>query len=115
FILPDMRAPEFAAWCAKHPQLSRVPLLIKSAKSDDVRLQFMGEPMVIDFIPKPFTSRQIVSHVSNILDRRRRGEVLGSLSGRRVRRVSSQQKEIIAQTMYARMRPQLARLPHYVE
>lgn len=115
FILPDMRGPEFAAWCAKHPQLARVPLLIMSAKSDDVRLLFMGEPMVIDFIPKPFTSRQIVSYVSNILDRRRRGELLGPLSGKRVRRVSAQLKDIIAQTMYARMRPQLARLPHYVQ
>jgi DNA-binding response OmpR family regulator len=115
FILPDLRAPQFTAWCAKHPKLANVPLLITSAKSDDIRTLFMGEPMVIDFVPKPFTAKQIVSHVGNILDRRRRGEELCPLSGKRVRRVSSQQKQVIAQAIYARMRPQLARLPHFVQ
>jgi DNA-binding response OmpR family regulator len=115
FVLPDMRAPQFTAWCAKHPKLANVPLLITSAKGDDIRTLFMGEPMVIDFVPKPFTAKQIVSHVANILDRRMRGEELGPLSGKRVRRVSSQQKQVIAQALYARMRPQLARLPRFIE
>jgi CheY-like chemotaxis protein len=115
FVLPDMRAPQFTAWCAKHPKLANVPLLITSAKGDDIRTLFMGEPMVIDFVPKPFTAKQIVSHVANILDRRMRGEELGPLSGKRVRRVSSQQKQVIAQAIYARMRPQLARLPGFIE
>jgi DNA-binding response OmpR family regulator len=115
FILPDMRAPQFTAWCAKHPKLAKVPLLIMSAKGDDIRALFMGEPMVIDFVPKPFTAKQIVSHVFNILDRRMRGEELGPLSRKRVRRVSLQQKQVIAQAIYARMRPQLARLPSFVE
>jgi len=115
FILPDMRAPQFTAWCAKHTTLARVPLLIMSAKGDDVRTLFFGEPMVIDFLPKPFTAKQIVSHVLDILDRRKRGEALGPLSHRRVRRVSAQQRQVIAQAIYARMRPQLARLPSFVE
>lgn len=115
FVLPDMRAPEFTAWCARHPRLSKVPLLIMSAKSDDVRALFMGEPMVIDFVPKPFTAKQIVSHVSSILERRMRGEELGPLSRKRLRQVSSQQKQVIAQAIYARMRPQLARLPQFME
>jgi DNA-binding response OmpR family regulator len=115
FVLPDMRAPQFTAWCAKHPKLANVPLLITSAKGDDIRSLFMGERMVIDFVPKPFTAKQIVSHVANILDRRMRGEELGPLSGKRVRRISSQQKQVIAQAIYARMRPQLARLPHLIE
>ena len=114
FILPDMRAPQFTAWCAKHPELAKVPLLIMSAKGDDVRTSFLGEPMVIDFVPKPFTAKQIVSHVFSILDRRKRGEALGPLSHRRVRRVSAQQRQVIAQAIYARMRPQLARLPSFV-
>src|SRR5690606_31120030 len=101
FVLPDMRAPEFTAWCARHPRLSKVPLLIMSAKSDDVRALFMGEPMVIDFVPKPFTAKQIVSHVSSILERRMRGEELGPLSRKRLRQVSSQQKQVIAQAIYA--------------
>ena len=37
------------------------------------------------------------------------------MNGKRVRRVSSQQKQVIAQAIYARMRPQLARLPHLIE
>jgi DNA-binding response OmpR family regulator len=115
FVLPDMHAPEFVAWCAKHPKLADVPLLIMSAKGDDVRTRFMGEPMVIDFVPKPFTPKQIVWHVTNILDRRLRGEELGRLSRKRVHRVSSQQKEMIAHAIYARMRPQLTRLPQWVE
>lgn len=115
FILPDMRAPEFTAWCAKHPRLAEVPLLIMSAKGDDVRTLFLGDRMVIDFLPKPFTLEQIVSHVFNILETRRRGEALGPLSHRRVRRLSGQQRQVIAQAIYARMRPQLARLPSFVE
>ena len=115
FILPDMRAPQFTAWCATHPRLAKVPLLIMSAKGDDVRTSFLGEPMVVDFLPKPFTPKQIISHVFNILDRRKRGEALGPLSHRRVRRVSGQQRQVIAQAIYARMRPQLARLPSVIE
>jgi DNA-binding response OmpR family regulator len=115
FILPDMRAPEFAAWCAKHPHLAYVPLLIMSAKRDNVRESFSCNPLVVGFIPKPFTSKQITGHVSNILDRRMRGEALGSLSGTHVRRVNAKQRELIAQAMYSCLRPQLTRLPELVQ
>src|SRR5437868_582229 len=54
YVLPDMKGIDVAAALARDERTRHVPIVVMSAKSDDLRPIFRGQAAVVDFVGKPF-------------------------------------------------------------
>jgi CheY-like chemotaxis protein len=125
FVLPDMRGTDVCAELARDARTSWTPVLVMSAKQENVRELFQAYPAVADFIGKPFKAQEILSRIDRIASPEglRSGAPAARASSnappRSAPRTSSssnalfsfQQREATAQAMYAKFRPLLAQIP----
>jgi CheY-like chemotaxis protein len=124
FVLPDMRGTDVCAELARDARTSWTPVLVMSAKNENVRELFQAYPAVADFIGKPFKAQEILSRIDRIASPRGLPSDAPAASAssngpRSAPRTSSssnalfsfQQREAAAQAMYAKFRPLLAQIP----
>jgi DNA-binding response OmpR family regulator len=67
FRLPDLTADEVCARLARDPSTSRVPVILMSARDDDVRSSMKSSGNAVDFLPKPFNASVVVARVQQAL------------------------------------------------
>jgi DNA-binding response OmpR family regulator len=117
YVLPDMKGLDVAAALWGEEKTARVPVVVMSAKSDDLRPLFRELPSVVEFVGKPFTPSEITFLVADILARipakggPASGEVPSPPSGVTF---SFAQKEALAKAMFTHMRDRFARIPEWL-
>jgi len=117
FILPDMRGSDVCERLNADPRSAETPIIVMSAKQDDVRELFAGFASVADFVGKPFTAGDIVARVNRLFLRTRAPEraSIEPAPAAGASRLSYAQKEAAAQAIYTRLRPQLALIPELMK
>jgi DNA-binding response OmpR family regulator len=68
-ILPDRKGDAVCTALAADPRTARIPVVVMSAKGDDVRALFRPFPQVVEFVAKPFTPAAIAAVVRQVLAR----------------------------------------------
>jgi DNA-binding response OmpR family regulator len=63
YVLPDMRGLDVCSRLAADPRTARVPILLVTAKAEDIKRLFEPYPSVVGFIKKPFTSDELLARV----------------------------------------------------
>lgn len=124
YVLPDMKGLEVCSRLAKDENLRGVPIVLMSAKSEDVKSLFMDIKQVVDFIGKPFTPPEIVFVVQKVLGSfstkpaSSEAAPLSEAAKSRATERSVQlpnfgpkEKEAAARTIYSKMRDKFAKIP----
>src|SRR6185295_2433555 len=120
YVLPDMKGLDVAAALAQDERTKGIPIVLMSAKSDDLRPLFHGLPSVVDFVSKPFTPPEISFLVADLLEKRARaaapraadkGEEKAEEPGPSL--FSHAQKEAAARSLFAKLRDRFAQIPDW--
>jgi CheY-like chemotaxis protein len=120
YVLPDMKGLDVAAALWGDERTARVPVVVMSAKSDDLRPLFRELPSVVEFVGKPFTPSEISFLVSDVLARMPRSNGNGagpaSKSEEAMPSVSFSfaQKETAAKALFSQLRERFARIPEWM-
>lgn len=65
YRLPDLSAEDILTRLERDPATSEIPVILMSARDDDVRTSMKSSGKAIDFISKPFNAPVIVARVKN--------------------------------------------------
>ncbi len=110
FILPDMRGTEVCADLARDPRTAKIPVVLMTAKGENVRDLFSAFPSVVDYVGKPFTPTTIVEAIERAIARRKQ-----SLAPRPSRGTFSfAQKELAAGKLYTRLKVAFGSIPRWM-
>jgi CheY-like chemotaxis protein len=111
FVLPDMRGTEVCANLAKDPRTAGIPVVLMTAKGENVRDLFSAYSSVVDYIGKPFTPTSVVEAIDRALTRRKEA----TLAPRAAQRTFTfAQKELAAGKVYARLKGAFAAIPRWM-
>jgi DNA-binding response OmpR family regulator len=122
YVLPDMKGLDVANALAQDERTKNVPIVVMSAKSDDLRGLFRNLSSVIEFVSKPFTPPEISFLVTDLLAKRARQAARSESSdAARVDKgaepapslFTHAQKEAAARSMFARLRDRFAQIPEW--
>lgn len=119
YVLPDMKGLDVAHSLWADGRTSSVPIVVMSAKSDDLRVLFRELPSVVEFVGKPFTPSEIAFLVGDVLARFS-AEAPGGAApapakpAAPVLSFSFAQKETAAKAMFALLRDRFARIPEWM-
>ena len=114
YVLPDMKGIDVCTALARDERTRGVPVIVMSAKCDDVRAQFKGLESVVGFIAKPFTPPAIVSLVRGVLGGARGGPARAQPSGASASGFTFAEQEAAARALFARLRERFARIPQWL-
>jgi CheY-like chemotaxis protein len=109
FVLPDMKGIDVCRRLAAEPRTAAVPILLMTAKGENVRELFRPFPAVVGYVPKPFNAVEIVALVDASLHERRRAPVAAQSPCASLKR-----KEAAANALFARLRSRFARIPEWL-
>jgi CheY-like chemotaxis protein len=120
YVLPDMKGLDVATALAADEKTKAVPVVLMSAKSDDLRPLFKGLPSVVEFVSKPFTPPEISFLVADMLEKRARAAAPKADKGEEKRDdpsgpslFSHGQKEAAARALFAKLRDRFALIPEW--
>jgi CheY-like chemotaxis protein len=110
YVLPDMKGVDVAAALAQTESTRNVPVLVMSAKNDDLRPLFRPFASVVGFLSKPFTPGEVCFLVGDVVARARgtAGEPAEAAPS-----FTRPQLEAGARALYAHMRERFARIPEW--
>jgi two-component system phosphate regulon response regulator PhoB len=125
YVLPDMKGIDVAGALMRDEKTAQVPVVLMSAKSDDLRPLFRELPSVVEFVGKPFTPSEITFLVADVLGRTgpartAEGPASGadtpppSTAPEALPALSFAQKEAVAKAMFGHLRERLARIPEWM-
>jgi CheY-like chemotaxis protein len=119
YVLPDMKGLDVAAALWGDERTARVPVVVMSAKSDDLRPLFRELPSVVEFVGKPFTPSEISFLVTDVLARSPRGASSGAGLPRSEEMAAPvsftfAQKETAAKALFGQLRERFARIPEWM-
>lgn len=115
FVLPDMRGPDVCSALARHPRAAQTPVVLMTAKGENVRELFAAYPFVVDYIGKPFAPASIVDVIGRAI-RQRRPAPTGAEASSRLpgSTFSFAQKELAAGKLYSRLKASFAAIPRWM-
>ena len=117
YILPDMKGIDVCRALEQDSSTCSVPVILMSAKADDVRLLFKDHAAVVEFIAKPFTPPAITFLVGEWFAKRRPGG--DSSTTRQAIAVAGgpgyAAKEAAAKALFAQLKERFARIPEWME
>ena len=120
YVLPDMKGLDVANALSQDEKTKGVPIVLMSAKSDDLRGLFRNLPSVVDFVSKPFTPPEISFLVADLLEKRAR-QAAPAADSAKVDKAAEPapslfthtQKETAARALFARLRDRFALIPDW--
>ena len=68
--MPNVSGVEMIAEMRAHPELRQTPILLLSAKADEELMVQLLDDGAQDFIVKPFSERELLVRVRNLVARR---------------------------------------------
>jgi DNA-binding response OmpR family regulator len=121
YVLPDMKGLDVAQALAEDERTKDTPIVLMSAKSDDLRGLFRNLPSVVEFVSKPFTPPEITFLVADLLEKRAR-QAAASSDAKPVDKAiepapslfTHGQKETAARALFARLRDRFAQIPEWL-
>lgn len=116
FILPDMRGTEVCQRLSLDARTASVPVILMSAKGENVRDHFKAFASVVDYVGKPFTAPEIVGRIEAVLANRPAAAPRAEEAPAPPPKASAfsfQQKEAAAKALYAQLKPRLAQIPEW--
>jgi CheY-like chemotaxis protein len=122
YVLPDIRGSEVCAELARDPATAGIPIVVMSAKGDDIRPLFKHQRAVVEFIAKPFSPPEITHLVEQVLARIEAAAVKPSpapaTNGHGTARIeagasASNGREAAARLAFSVLRDRLARIPEW--
>jgi DNA-binding response OmpR family regulator len=123
FRLPDLRAEQVCESLAAHPATAKVPIILMSARDDDVRGEINSRANTVDFISKPFTGPALLDRIHRVLTDDRKPSVpaepvyVGKKAQDKPRphSWSFAEKEQAAKALVAKLRTKLALVPEWMK
>jgi CheY-like chemotaxis protein len=119
YVLPDMKGLDVANALAQDERTKGVPIVLMSAKSDDLRPLFKHLPSVIEFVSKPFTPPEISFLVADLLEKKARAAGKADKAEKpeevpaEPSLFSHAQKEAGARALFTRLRDRFAQIPEW--
>lgn len=110
YVLPDMRGTDVCERL-KNDAAANIPIILMSAKDENVRELFREYPAVSEFMGKPFQAQDVVSRADRLL--RKRVDDGSAAEARPTSRFTFAQREALAHVLYQKLRPQLALIPEH--
>jgi CheY-like chemotaxis protein len=110
YVLPDMKGVDVAAALAQSEHTRGIPVLVMSAKNDDLRPLFRPFASVVGFLSKPFTPGEVCFLVGDVVAR------IKGIAGEPAEAATSftrPQLEAGARALYAHLRERFARIPEW--
>lgn len=119
YVLPDMKGQAVASALWGDERASTVPVVVMSAKSDDLRPLFRDLPAVVEFVGKPFTPSEITFLVADVLARVHPGPpgretAAAPAASAPIPSFSFAEKEAAAKAMFGQLRDRFARIPEWM-
>jgi two-component system, chemotaxis family, chemotaxis protein CheY len=114
YVLPDMKGLDVASALWRDERTAAVPVVVMSAKSNDLRPLFRELPSVVEFVGKPFTPSAIVFLVADLLARGHATPAPASGAAPDLPVFTFAQKEAAAKAMFAHLRERFARIPEWM-
>jgi DNA-binding response OmpR family regulator len=71
FVMPKMNGYQVCRALHQEPELAEIPVVLMSAKGDQVGDRFVKVMGIVDYITKPFSPEAITNAVSNTLEKQR--------------------------------------------
>lgn len=71
-MMPEMDGIEFARSISESPELSHIPVIMLTAKVEEQDMIEGLESGAVDYLTKPFNSRELMLKIRNIINRRER-------------------------------------------
>src|SRR5262245_9907135 len=75
FVMPRMNGYQFCREMRADEKISHLPVVLMSAKGDNIRGQFVQQTGAVDAITKPFDARGLLAVVENALQRAAEGRI----------------------------------------
>jgi twitching motility two-component system response regulator PilH len=116
YVLPDMKGLDVATALAQDEKTKSIPIVLMSAKSDDLRPLFRALPSVVEFVSKPFTPPEISFLVADLLEKRARAagpKVDKGDEGPAPSLFTHAQKEAAARSLFGKLRDRFAQIPDW--
>ncbi|MBA3707620.1 MAG: response regulator [Planctomycetes bacterium] len=120
-VLPDMGSLDVCLALAQDQKTASLPLVIMTAKGNDVRASFANHPQVVDFLPKPFTPPDVVNMVKSVLQRMSSSRASSPLLAQKASAApreelfSLEQKNRAAQACFQLLRDRLVLIPKFMK
>ena len=125
YVLPDMKGLDVANALAQDEKTKGIPIVLMSAKSDDLRGLFRNLPSVVEFVSKPFTPPEITFLVADLLEKRARQNAAAAAASDEPKADKEKapepapslfthgQKETAARALFAKLRDRFAQIPEW--
>lgn len=121
YVLPDMKGLDVANALAQDEKTRGVPIVLMSAKSDDLRGLFRNLASVVEFVSKPFTPPEISFLVADILEKRARQAAAAPDAPKGPDKPAEPapslfthaQKENAARALFGKLRDRFAQIPEW--
>lgn len=115
YVLPDMKGLDVCTALSQDERTRAVPIVVMSAKSDDLRPVFRDFDSVVEFVSKPFTAPEISFRVSDILGKLRGGpnRDAAAASAESPEAFSFAVREAAAKAMFTHLRGRFAHIPEW--
>jgi len=125
YVLPDIRGSEVCAELARDPATAAIPIVVMSARGDDIRPLFKHQRAVLEFVAKPFSPPEITHLVEQVLARIDAAAAKaqptaastnpsnGHTATARIDATSVQPREAAARLAFSVLRDRLARIPEW--
>lgn len=123
YVLPDMKGLDVANALAQDEKTRGVPIVLMSAKSDDLRGLFRNLPSVVEFVSKPFTPPEINFLVADLLEKRARQSASAAAPDVKADKEKAvepapslfthAQKETAARALFGKLRDRFAQIPEW--
>jgi CheY-like chemotaxis protein len=124
YVLPDVKGSEVCALLAQDAETAAIPIVVMSAKSDDIRPLFKHQRAVVEFIAKPFSPAEITHLVEQVLGRIASAAAQGAPAvpgddgahrpiTTRSERIAGSPRELAARLAFNVLRERLTRIPEW--
>ena len=100
YLLPDRTGDEVCRRLAADPRTARIPILVLSARGEQLRAQAASWPGVVGIMSKPFTSAALLARVTEVLGQGGDGDAW-----------TFSEQNSVAQAMFQVLKPALREVP----
>lgn len=112
-VLPDMKGMEVCQRLARDSRTNDSLVILMSAKDESIREQFKSFPQVMGFLHKPFSAKDLATHLEKAQDLLAQRATQGN-APRVADRFTFDQKEAVAKALYSKLKVPFSLIPEWM-